>query len=79
MYYIYGAITVGLLFLGIFRFPNCIGRLIESGRDFGLSIAYAFTDAFDGKTKITPTVNTLPNYSFLNLRNGFYALFKKSA
>lgn len=78
MYYIYGAITVGLLFLGIFRFPNCIGRLVESCRDFGLSIAYAFTDAFDVKTKIAPTVNTLPNYSFLNLRNGFYALFKKS-
>lgn len=70
-WYIYGLITIGLLLLGLFRFPNCIGRLVESCRDLGLSVAFAVCDTFEIEHAITPTVNTLPDYTFLNISNLF--------
>ena len=33
-------ITLGFVVLGIFRFFGCIGRIIESVRDCGLSVAF---------------------------------------
>ena len=32
------AITLGFVALGVFKFFGAVGRLIESGRDFGLSV-----------------------------------------
>ena len=67
-YYVCTIITLGLLALGLFRFPNAIGRLVESCQDFGFSIAYVFCDWFHIEAEITPTVNNYPDYSFLNVK-----------
>ena len=66
-YYVCTAITFILLILGFFRFSSCLGRLWESLRDFGLSIAYAFCDWFDIGAEITPTVNEYSAYLFLDI------------
>lgn len=76
-WYICAAITLGLLFLGIARFPNAIGRLVESCRDFGLSVAYAFCDWFDIEPHFEITVNRYPDYSFLNVKAWLLSLFRK--
>ena len=59
-------ISIGILMLfialGVFYFPNAICRLLESVRDLGLSIAYKFTEAFEMKGLISPTVNDLPSW-----------------
>lgn len=78
-YYACTIITLGLLALGLFRFPNAIGRLVESCRDFGLSIAYMFCEWFDIEAEITPTVNNYPDYSFLNMKTWFFSLFNQSS
>lgn len=59
-------ITLGFIALGIFRFFGCIGRMIESVRDFGLSIAYYFCEIFETPHNITPTVNELPKIPFFD-------------
>ena len=74
--YICVFITVYILSLGITNFPSFLGRLVESCKDFGLSIAYAFCDLFNIENNISPTVNVYPNYNFLNVRNWVYSLFK---
>lgn len=76
-YYLYTVLTLGLLALGVFCFPNAIGRLVESGRDLGLSVAYVFCDLFEIEANITPTVNNLPDYSFLNVQEWLQSLFEK--
>ena len=55
------AITLGFIACAVFVFPSALGRLIEGGRDFGLSIAYYFAELFDLQHDIVPTVNDLPN------------------
>ena len=59
-------ITLGFVALGIFRFFGCIGRMIESVRDCGLSIAYYFCEIFEIPHHITPTVNELPKIPFFD-------------
>ncbi len=59
-------ITVGLVALGVLRFFDCIGRIIEAGRDFGLSIAYYFCELFMIPHDISPTVNDYPDYEFIH-------------
>ena len=59
-------ITLGFLALGIFRFFGCIGRIIESVRDCGLSVAYYFCEIFEIPHHITPTVNELPKIPFFD-------------
>ena len=76
--YVCVMITLGLLALGLFRFPNAIGRFIEACRDFGLSIAYVFCDWFDIELNFTVTVNDYPNYSFLNVKEWLLSLFDRS-
>ena len=49
----------------IFVFPNAFGRLIESFRDFGLSVAYYFESLF-GESSIVPTVNDLPKIPYFD-------------
>lgn len=57
-------ITIGFLACGVFVFPAAFGRLIEGGRDFGLSVAYYFCEVFGISHSITPTVNDLPQIPF---------------
>ena len=59
-------ITLGFVTLGIFRFFGCIGRIIESVRDCGLSVAYYFCEIFEIPHSITPTVNELPKIPFFD-------------
>ena len=54
LHYVCAIITLGLIALGFFRFPNAIGRLVESCRDLGLSVAYTFCDLCGIETEITP-------------------------
>ncbi len=57
-------ITIGFLACGVFVFSFALGRLIEGGRDFGLSVAYYFCEVFGIPHSITPTVNNLPQVPF---------------
>ena len=59
-------ITLGFVALGIFRFFGCVGRIIESVRDCGLSVAYYFCEIFEIPHSITPTVNELPKIPFFD-------------
>ena len=74
--YICAFISLVVIFLGLFRFPNFLGRLVESCKDFGLSVAYAFCDLFDIENEIVPTVNDFADYSFLNVSDWLWNKFK---
>lgn len=63
-HYICIALTLGILALGVFRFFDCVGRLIEGGRDLGLSVAYYFCELFGVEHGITPTVTQYPKIPF---------------
>ena len=54
-------ITLGFAACAVFVFPSALGRLIEGGRDFGLSVAFYFCELLQVPHNITPTVNDLPN------------------
>lgn len=56
-------ITLGFIAC-VLLFPNAIGRIIESGRDFGLSIAFYFCELFGIEYGFTPTVNDYPEIPF---------------
>ncbi|MGN0805002.1 MAG: hypothetical protein ACI4MS_06435 [Candidatus Coproplasma sp.] len=58
-------ITLGFLAVSVFVFPGAFGRIIESFRDFGLSIAYYFCEIFGIKHNITPTVVNLPSLKII--------------
>ena len=55
------AITLGFAACAVFVFPSALGRLIEGGRDFGLSLAFYFCELLQVPHNITPTVNNMPN------------------
>lgn len=55
------AITLGFVACAVFVFPSALGRIIEGGRDFGLSVAFYFCRLLNIPNNITPTVNDLPN------------------
>ena len=59
-------ITLGVVALGLFRFFDSIGRIIEAGRDFGLSVAYYFCELFLIEHTITPTVNNYAEIPFFD-------------
>lgn len=54
-------ISLGFLACGVFVFPSAFDRVIESGRDFGLSIAYYFCEIFGIEHSIQPSINELPS------------------
>lgn len=54
------AITLGLAALGVVAFPGSYGRILESLRDFGVSVAYYFYEIVGVSHGLTPTVNDLP-------------------
>ncbi|MCM1440215.1 MAG: hypothetical protein NC131_13580, partial [Roseburia sp.] len=58
------AITLAFICVSVFVFPNALGRLIESVRDFGLSAAYYFCEIFEIDHGVTPTVNSVPKLPF---------------
>lgn len=60
------AITIGFVALGVFEFFGAVGRLIESGRDIGLSAAYYFCELLQIPHDITPTVNDFPKIPFFD-------------
>lgn len=62
--YICIAITLGFLACSVFLFSGALGRIIESGRDFGVSVAYYFCELFGIEHEIIPTVNELPQIPF---------------
>ncbi len=61
------AITLAFLACTVFRFFGAIGRVIEGGRDFGLSVGYYFCELFAIPHNITPTVNDLPKIPFFDI------------
>ena len=64
------AITIGFVALGVLEFFGAVGRLIESGRDIGLSAAYYFCELFQIPHDITPTVNDFPKIPFFGFMGG---------
>lgn len=64
------AVTLGFIACGIFLFSNAFGRIIEAGRDFGLSAAYYFCSLFDIPMKFRVTVNDLPKIPFFDFLPG---------
>lgn len=64
------AITIGFVALGVFEFFGAVGRLIESGRDIGLSAAFYFCELFQIPHDITPTVNDFPKIPFFDFGGG---------
>lgn len=62
-HYICAALTLGVFAL-IFCYPNALGRLVESLRDLGNSVAYAFCELFGIEHNITPTVTELQKIPF---------------
>ena len=59
-------ITLAFLALGVFEFFGSVGRIIEAGRDFGLSVAYYFCQICGLPHNITPTVNEFPKIPFFD-------------
>ena len=59
-------ITLGCLACSVFLYSGALGRIIEGGRDFGLSIGYYFCEMFGIEHNITPTVNDLPKIPFFD-------------
>lgn len=64
-------ITIGILACGVFIFPNALGRIIESFRDFGVSLAYYFCEVFGIPHILTPTVNELPKIPYFDFFGSF--------
>lgn len=60
------SITIGFILCGVFRYFGALGRMIESVRDFGLSVGYYFCEMFEIPHTITPTVNELPKIPFFD-------------
>lgn len=63
-------ITLGFVALGVFVFFGSVGRIIEAGRDFGVSVAYYFCEIFGIPHNITPTVNEFPKTPFFDFMGG---------
>lgn len=60
-------VTVGIAAVALFCFPNALGRLVESFRDLGLSVALYFASLFGFPDSVHATVTEFPDYSFLSL------------
>ena len=66
-------ITLGFLAIGIFRFFDSVGRVIESVRDLILSVAFYFCELFQIPHEITPTVSDYPKIPFFDFMGGAQA------
>lgn len=56
-------ITVAILLLSVFVYRNAFWRLIQSARDFGLSVATYFCFLFEIPNQINVPINDLPIYN----------------
>lgn len=75
---IYILVLCGAFVFGVFFFPNAFGRLIESCKDFGLSIAYWFCNLFGIENNISPTVleqARLPYFELPQAMNEHFYVF----
>lgn len=77
-HYLCIAITAGFVLLGVFVFGSAFTRLIEAGRDFGLSVAYYFCEIFGIPYSFTPTVNEFPKDPPSVFLPGSWEAFKAS-
>ena len=59
-----GAMTLVILAIAIFCFPYAMPRIIEAGRDLGLSFAYYICELFEIPHSIEPTVVNLSAQPF---------------
>ena len=64
------AITLGFAVCGVFFFLNSFGRIIEAGRDFGLSVAYYFCSLFRLPITFRVTVNDFAKIPFFDFLPG---------
>lgn len=64
------SVDISLIFIyfGVAFFPNFGCRIIEGGRDLGLSVAYYFCELFEIEHNIEVTVNTLPSLQIVKSR-----------
>ena len=67
------AITLGFVALGLYRFFDSVGRIIEAGMDLGLSVAYYFCELFGVEHFVVPTVNEYPKIPFFDGLGGAFA------
>lgn len=65
-YYVAIFITIGFV-VCFLRFPNALGRLIESIRDVGTSFAYYVCDIFEINGGVSATVNDFAKIPFFDL------------
>ncbi len=65
-----GVITLLFVSMAVFEYQGALGRLVESGRDFGLTIAYYFFEMFDLEHNITPTITTFPKIPYFSTYGG---------
>ncbi len=63
-------ITLCFIACSVFVFPNALGRIIEGGRDLGLSVAFYFCEMFGIEYGFTPTVTELPKFPFFPSYSG---------
>ena len=67
------AVTLWFVALGLYRFFDCIGRIVEAGMDLGLSVAYYFCELFGAEHSVVPTVNDYPKIPFFDGLGGAFA------
>ena len=67
------AITLWFVALGLYRFFDSVGRIIEAGMDLGLSVAYYFCELFGVEHSVVPTVNEYPKIPFFDGLGGAFA------
>lgn len=63
-HYVCIAITIAFVCTTVFVFPHAFGRIIESIRDFGLSVAYYFCELLHIPYDFEPTVNSYSQTPF---------------
>ena len=54
------ALILASMLLSVLRFAPVAGRVVQSVKDLGLSIAFYFTEMFGFEGVITPSVTTIP-------------------
>lgn len=73
-------LLLGSVAMSVFVFRTALIRLIESGRDFGLSIAFYFAELFGFEHNIAPTVTQLSSVSWVEIMpvdfSGYAAFLK---
>lgn len=62
-FYLCLLILIGSILCTFFIFPNSINRIIDSFKDFGLSVAYYFCELFYIPYDFEITINQVPTYS----------------